>query len=168
MGKKSKSSKKRAERRERAKTRPEGGLNDELVASQESEADEAVSEAAKAVPEAKSEREKKAQKPAREDEKDNPWEKIKRFFGDVKIEALKINWPTPDETWKSTWVTVFVIIVLSIFMGLCSLGFQKITGWAFGAETGGISSPASVPTAPVDTQSAPLPEDSGGDTGGAE
>ena len=139
-----------------------------MVASQESEADEAVSQAANAVPEAKSEREKKAQKPAREDEKDNPWEKIKRFFGDVKIEALKINWPTPDETWKSTWVTVFVIIVLSIFMGLCSLGFQKITGWAFGAETGGISSPAANPTAPLDTQGAPLPEDSGGDTGGAE
>ena len=168
MGKKSKSSKKRAERRERAKTRPEGGLNEELMESQESEADEAVSQAAKAVPETKPEREKKAQKPSREDEKDNPWEKLKHFFGDVKIEALKINWPTPDETWKSTWVTVFVIIVLSVFMGLCSLGFREITDWAFGAKPGGLSSPASVPTAPVDTQAAPLPEDSSGDTGGTE
>jgi len=137
-----------------------------LITSQESEADEAVSEAANAVPEAKSEREKKVSRPARDDEGDNAWEKIRRFFGDVKIEALKINWPTPDETWKSTWVTVFVIIVLSIFMGLCSLGFREITGWAFSAKTGGISSPASVPTAPPDTQGAPLPEDSSGDTGG--
>ena len=137
-----------------------------MITSQESEADEAVSEAANAVPEAKSEREKKVSRPARDDEGDNAWEKIRRFFGDVKIEALKINWPTPDETWKSTWVTVFVIIVLSIFMGLCSLGFREITGWAFSAKTGGISSPASVPTAPPDTQGAPLPEDSSGDTGG--
>jgi len=160
MGKKSKSSKKRAQRRDRAKLRADGIIPEDEISSQEAEADEAVSKAAEAESESQSARDKKAPKPVKDEERENAWERLKRFYSDVKIEALKINWPSSDETWKSTWVTVFVIIVLSVFMGFCSIGFQRLSENLFGVtQITNTSEQATVNT--TDTMGAGAVEDTG-------
>ena len=171
MGKRSKSNKKRSQRRERSKTKSEGIFPDEeLQASGES-----VEEISEAVPsptpaEEHKARQKRAAKVRREEEVPNAWERIKMFFGEVQIEAKKINWPTTDDTWKSTWVTIIVIIFLSVFMGFASFGMSKISDRLFRLgtnipESTNAVAPGSVPITPlgaaVDTLPA-QPEESGG------
>ena len=117
---------KRAARRERAKLKPDGTVQDEIIA-QEQEADEQVEKAANVEVSAPRAREKKAPKPAREEESENAWQRLMAFLQEVKIEARKINWPAVDETWKSTGVTIIFIVALSIFMGIASIGFQKVS-----------------------------------------
>ncbi len=156
MGKRLKSAKKRAERRERAKLRGEGQSPEELIALQEAEADAAVEVAEKAAPgkeavaQAKdSAREKKSApaRPPKDEPEDNAWERFKAFMREVDIERKKINWPSVDDTWRSTWVTVFVIMVLAVFMGIASAGFQVVSERIFGVQ--GIGQTATPPTGPA-------------------
>jgi len=156
MGKRLKSAKKRAERRGRAKLRGEAQSPEDLIALQEAGADEAVETAGKAAPtkeavaEAKeSSREKKSApaRPPKDKPEDNAWERLKAFIREVDIERKKINWPSIDDTWRSTWVTVFVIMVLAVFMGIASAGFQVISERIFGVQ--GIGQTATPPTGPA-------------------
>ncbi len=159
MGKKSKSFRKRQQRRERAKLRAEGVLPEESIEAQEQAADDAVEQSDKAVAEKTPSREKKAPKAAASTEiSENPWDRLKRFFQEVIIESKKINWPSTDETWKSTMVTVVVILALSRFMGFCSAGLAEVSSTLFGINR---------PTAPRNLAGA-TPDHVGGTDTGAE
>jgi len=135
MGKKKKDMMRRAARRERAKAKSEGKLPEESILEQEQAADEAVAKAAVAEAAKQSAREKKAPKPVREERSENAWQRITAFLKEVQIEARKINWPAIDETWKSTWVTVIFIVALALFMGVASIGFQRVSEVLFSAGT---------------------------------
>lgn len=150
MGKKKKKEKKRAKRRERAKKREASESTEEQIEAQEKAADEAVEQAEKVEPEQERPvREKRASKPPPE-ERDNAWERLKSFLREVDIERKKINWPAVDETWRSTWVTVVVILFLSGFMGLASWGFSIASQRLFGIEQPSVSAPGgAVPTSPL-------------------
>ena len=172
MGKKSKKEKKRARRRERARNLEAAVTPDEQIES-EDEADEAVRRADTAAPEEQPVRERRAPKPPREEQRDNAWEHLKAFLREVDIERKKINWPAIDETWRSTWVTIIVIVFLSGFMGLASWGFSQVSERLFGVQRT-ISAPpaANVPTSPLGgalNPAAPPPvEQPAGDEGGTE
>jgi len=172
MGKKKKKDKKRAVRRERAKQREDVESPEEQIEAQEQAADEAVEQAEKAESVAPPSRERKAPKATREDDRDNAWERLKLFLREVDIERKKINWPAVEETWRSTWVTVVVILFLSGFMGLASWGFSRISENLFGLGTAVAPAPADVPTSPLGgalTTQPPVPtEEPPADTGGTE
>jgi preprotein translocase subunit SecE len=172
MGKKKKKEKKRADRRERAKQREQEESPEEQIEAQEQAADEAVEQATKAEPVAAPERERRAPKPPREEDRDNAWERLKAFLREVDIERKKINWPAIDETWRSTWVTVVVILFLSGFMGLASYGFSRVAENLFGIGRTVTTAPANVPTSPLGgaltTQPPVQSEEAPADTGGTE
>jgi len=145
MPKKDKEAKKRALRRERAKSREGEVLTG--VGEQEQAADEAVKAAS--VAEAPSQaREKRAPRPTRAEERVTAWDRMVAFFTEVKIEAKKINWPPHDETVKSTMVVIITILFLAGFMGLASVGFEQVARRLFTTQT--IQAPASVPTNPAE------------------
>ena len=58
------------------------------------------------------------------------WEKFKQFLTDVRSELGKVSWPTRDEIVGSTWVVIFAIAALAIFILLndqvMSLGVSKL------------------------------------------
>jgi preprotein translocase subunit SecE len=161
MAKKKKDFIRRAARRERAKTREDGSLPEEQVAAQEQAADEAVKQAAKAVPVEKPARAKKAPKPKKAEAAENAWHRLTGFLREVKIEARKINWPAVDDTWKSTWVTVIFIVALSLFMGVASWGFNQVSRKLFGLET----LPPAGPVTDISSELAPGATDGELDTG---
>ncbi len=164
MVKKKKDYIKRAARRERARLRDEGLEPLEKVTAQEQAADEAVKQAATAVPDEKPAREKKSPKSRKEEAGENAWQRLTLFLREVKIEARKINWPAVDDTWKSTWVTVIFIVALSLFMGVASWGFNQLSRTLFGLET----LPPAGPLTDITQDLAPDTADGEADTGTAE
>jgi preprotein translocase subunit SecE len=57
-------------------------------------------------------------------------EKIKEFFKEVKIELKKVVFPQRDEILGSTWVVIFTVISVSVFLGIVDLGLSKLVSWA--------------------------------------
>jgi len=53
-------------------------------------------------------------------------EKIKEFFGDVKVEIRKVVYPTREELIGSTWVVITTVVVISVFLGFVDSGLSKI------------------------------------------
>ncbi|MGB2697176.1 MAG: preprotein translocase subunit SecE [Candidatus Zixiibacteriota bacterium] len=52
------------------------------------------------------------------------FEKIKRFFKEVKIELTKVSWVSKQELAGSTLVVIVVSLILAIFIGI----IDKILG----------------------------------------
>ncbi len=52
--------------------------------------------------------------------------RAKVFFGDVKIEAKKVNYPPKDALIGSTWVVITTVLIVSLFLGVIDLGLSKI------------------------------------------
>lgn len=58
------------------------------------------------------------------------FEKIKEFFKEVKIELKKVVFPQREEILGSTWVVIFTVITVSVFLGIVDLGLSKLVRWA--------------------------------------
>ncbi|MEK6692227.1 MAG: preprotein translocase subunit SecE [Nitrospirota bacterium] len=58
------------------------------------------------------------------------FEKIKEFFKEVKIELKKVVFPQREEILGSTWVVIFTVITVSVFLGIVDLGLSKLVSWA--------------------------------------
>lgn len=54
------------------------------------------------------------------------FEKVKEFFGEVKVETKKVVYPTREELIGSTWVVIITAIIISIFLGVIDLSLSKI------------------------------------------
>ncbi len=52
--------------------------------------------------------------------------KVVGFFNEVKLEMLKVSWPTKDELIGSTVIVLVSLAILSLFIGLCDLFLSKI------------------------------------------
>ena len=59
------------------------------------------------------------------------FEKIKRFFGEVRIELGKVVWPTRQETIRYTAAVVVLSLVMAIFLGGLDSIFQYLFRIAF-------------------------------------
>ena len=52
--------------------------------------------------------------------------KVAGFFNDIKLEMLKVSWPTKDELMGSTIIVIISLAILSLFIGICDLALSKI------------------------------------------
>lgn len=52
--------------------------------------------------------------------------RLKQFFGEVKIEIKKVVFPTKDELIGSTWVVIFSVILISIFLGIVDMSLSRL------------------------------------------
>jgi preprotein translocase subunit SecE len=53
-------------------------------------------------------------------------EKTRSFFDEVKQEIDKVTWPTRKETIATTWVVVFIVMLISFYLGACDLVLAKL------------------------------------------
>lgn len=44
--------------------------------------------------------------------------KAKRFLKDVKVELLKVSWPTKDELIGSTMVVIVISVITAVYIGV--------------------------------------------------
>jgi preprotein translocase subunit SecE len=52
--------------------------------------------------------------------------KTKNFLDDVKAELRRVTWPARKETISTTWVVVFIIILISFYLGLCDFILARL------------------------------------------
>jgi preprotein translocase subunit SecE len=52
--------------------------------------------------------------------------KTKSFLDDVKAELHRVTWPARKETISTTWVVVFIIILIAFYLGLCDFVLARV------------------------------------------
>jgi len=52
--------------------------------------------------------------------------KTKNFLEEVKVELEKVTWPVRKETIATTWVVVFIVVLISFYLGACDLVLAKL------------------------------------------
>jgi len=52
--------------------------------------------------------------------------KTRSFFDEVKQELDKVTWPARKETVATTWVVVFIVVLISFYLGACDLVLAKL------------------------------------------
>lgn len=55
-------------------------------------------------------------------------EKLKEFLKEVKIELKKVVFPSRDEILGSTWVVIFTVLIIALFLGIVDLGLSRLVG----------------------------------------
>jgi len=58
--------------------------------------------------------------------------KTKVFFDEVKLELEKVTWPTRKETIATTWVVVFIVVLISFYLGACDLILARLLRFLLG------------------------------------
>ncbi len=53
-------------------------------------------------------------------------QKLRTFLESVKIELGKVTWPTRKETVATTGVVVVIIVLISLYLGVCDLVLAKL------------------------------------------
>ena len=51
---------------------------------------------------------------------------IGKFLGEVKLEMSRVVWPKYDEFVGSTIIVVFLVAVLSLYLGVVDLGIDRL------------------------------------------
>jgi len=46
------------------------------------------------------------------------FDKIKRFFGETRVEMRKVTWPTREELKESTKIVIIATFVVTLFIGI--------------------------------------------------
>jgi len=52
--------------------------------------------------------------------------KTRLFIDEVKVELEKVTWPLRKETFATTWVVVFIVVLISFYLGACDLVLAKL------------------------------------------
>jgi len=52
--------------------------------------------------------------------------KFTNFFKDIKLEMVKVSWPSKDELMGSTVIVLVSLAILSVFIGICDVLLSKI------------------------------------------
>jgi preprotein translocase subunit SecE len=52
--------------------------------------------------------------------------KTRSFIEDVRQELDKVTWPTRKETIGTTWVVVFIVVLISFYLGACDIVLAKL------------------------------------------
>ncbi|KGR41034.1 preprotein translocase subunit SecE [Xanthomonas vasicola] len=53
----------------------------------------------------------------------------REFMSESRFELRKVVWPTRQEAIRTTWVVIFVVIILSLLLGGFDFVIQKLTQW---------------------------------------
>ncbi len=51
---------------------------------------------------------------------------IKTFIESVKTELYKVTWPSRKETVGTTGVVILIVLMISIYLGVCDLVLSKL------------------------------------------
>jgi preprotein translocase subunit SecE len=54
------------------------------------------------------------------------FEKVSRFFRDVRSEMKSVSWPTRDDLKEGTLVVIVMSSIVVIFLSVVDFGFTKI------------------------------------------
>ncbi len=52
--------------------------------------------------------------------------KFTNFFKDIKLEMLKVSWPSKAELMGSTAIVIVSLAILSMFIGICDVLLSKL------------------------------------------
>lgn len=52
--------------------------------------------------------------------------KTRDFLNDVKSELNKVTWPGRKETISTAWVVIVIIVLVSLYLGVCDLILAKL------------------------------------------
>jgi preprotein translocase subunit SecE len=52
--------------------------------------------------------------------------RVKNFFGEVKIETKKVNYPSKEELIGSIWVVLITVLLVAVFLGFIDFGLSEI------------------------------------------
>ena len=56
------------------------------------------------------------------------FDRIRKYIGEVRIEATKVSWPTRDEVRESTVVVLVAVFIIAVFIYLIDFGIGRIVG----------------------------------------
>ncbi len=59
---------------------------------------------------------------------------LREFFSETRFELRKVVWPTRQETMRTTWVVMVVVVVVSLILGGFDLVIQQIMKWLLGTS----------------------------------
>jgi preprotein translocase subunit SecE len=61
------------------------------------------------------------------------FEKIRKFFGEARIEMGKVTWPTREELKESTKIVIVATLIVTVFVGavdqILTLIIRRLLGW---------------------------------------
>ena len=52
--------------------------------------------------------------------------KTRNFFEEVKAELARGTWPVRKETFGTAWVVIFIVVLISLYLGVCDLVLAKL------------------------------------------
>jgi len=67
--------------------------------------------------------------------KPNTWQRLGRYFNDVKAELRRVVWPTRPEVVSSSWIVVITLAIFIILIAAFDLVSSTLIG--FLAQVGG-------------------------------
>ena len=53
-------------------------------------------------------------------------QKITAFFESVRLELEKVTWPSRKETIATTGVVIFIVVLISFYLGACDFVLAKL------------------------------------------
>ena len=62
---------------------------------------------------------------AKKQKKISIFQRIQRFWRETIGELRKVTWPTPEEAWKMTRLTLVVMVVMALILGVLDLAFSQ-------------------------------------------
>lgn len=80
---------------------------------------------------------KKAKKAKDEPQKPNVFQRIGKWFRDLRIEFKNVTWPTRKTVLTNTSVVLTVIVIGSVVIGLLDSGLLKLAQFLIGLSQGG-------------------------------
>ena len=67
--------------------------------------------------------------------KPNAWQRLMRYFGDVRAELRRVVWPTRAEIISSSWIVVITLAIFIVMIATFDFFSSQIIG--FLAQVGG-------------------------------
>jgi preprotein translocase subunit SecE len=95
-----------------------------------------TSENAEASEETKSTKKAKKSNAKKEESQPNFFQKIGKWFRDLKIEFKNVTWPTRQTVVTNTGVVLSVIVIGSVVIGLLDSGLLKLAQFLIGLSQG--------------------------------
>ncbi len=52
--------------------------------------------------------------------------KTNKFLQEVKVELVKVTWPTRKETVATAWIVVVIVMLISFYLGACDIVLAEL------------------------------------------
>jgi preprotein translocase subunit SecE len=59
-------------------------------------------------------------------------QRVKGFFDGVRVEMNKVTWPTRKETIATTGVVIAIVVMVSLYLGVCDVVLAKLMRFVLG------------------------------------